>query len=293
MSVPTEPFYAYLSSDADTGGVYPNNGPARFTAPINPPLILDETWEMGLCEIFYPAFWYNVQEPYNSFHVVHNVRNRVTDRTDKIMSELTLPEGRYTPKSLVTMANRLMLEHIPRPFKSSWVYYQTTGRMVFKIVKGEGFRVSNRRLGHMLGFRQPHDTEDKGLRVALPEARPSLKTEYHITRFRGLVKLQPHGPHMYVYTNVTQYSNVGGTMAPLLRAVALEGRPETGSNTIHREYSNIQYYPLRRTHIDSIQVILANAFAEDMPFNGGTTMLVIHFRKKRGFLKTPPVSHTR
>lgn len=278
MSAPAESFYAYLVSDADTAGVYPNNGPARFTSPINPPFILDETWEMGLTEIFYPAHEYNVQEPYNTFEVVHNVTDQATGEVEKHMKTVTIPRGWYDPPDLVNMVNKILARKVPKPFESRWEYVERTGRIAFKVKTGEGFRVKNRRLAYMLGFREPHNDEHTGMEtsIELPDRSETRDIPLH-----GSANLEAHGPHMFVYTNITEYSNVGGVRAPLLRAVALAGRPEPGSSTMHREYTNIQYFSLRLTHIDNIQVILSNAYAEDMPFLEGVTLLVIHFRKKR------------
>ena len=142
---------------------------------------------------------------------------------------------------------------------------------------GEGIHVTSPKLRHMLGFR-PIIDDHVGIDWI---GRDFDQNQLLSDEPSGEVDFERFGSRMFVYTNVTQYSYVGGIMVPIVRAVTLAGRPEPGSHTMHRIYENVQYYGLRLAHIDRIETILANEFGEELPFMHGNSMLVIHFRKKQ------------
>ena len=293
---PQDPFYVFLPSDPDPEGIYRESNAARFTVPLRPPVQLDENWEMGLVEIFYPAFRYNITEPDNTLKVTYfKTINR--ERSGKLISEetekiITIPEGWYTPQDFIRMVNKQFHKKIREKERSP----QFGGKLDFSYVTqkiglwmhpGEGINVTSPKLRRILGF-EPIKDEQVGIHLIGRSFDENIDLADEPS---GEVDMEVFGSRMFVYTNVTEYSYVGGIMVPILRAVTLAGRPEPGSHTMHRIYENVQYHGLRLTHIDRIETILANEFAEELPFMHGNSMLVIHFRKKQELnnLSLPPI----
>ena len=115
-------------------------------------------------------------------------------------------------------------------------------------------------LHQLLGFRTK--TVDRGTIAAHP---PLLH--------RGIYSL-------YVYSNVCEYSLVGDTQVPLLRSVPLKSSTKFGDveSTV---FMNPMYIPVNKTFIDNIEIDIRDDAGEEIPFEEGRTVVVLHFRHKQ------------
>ena len=81
---------------------------------------------------------------------------------------------------------------------------------------------------------------------------------------------------VYVYVDVLENVPVGDTEAPLLRIVNASER--TGEN-VHRIYDRPRYLPVQKTQFDSIECNIRDCFGKPVPFDGGTSIITLHFRR--------------
>ena len=67
-------------------------------------------------------------------------------------------------------------------------------------------------------------------------------------------------------------------MSPLLCTVHLE--LDGAMETLHRKYTSIHYFPLRKNVLDMVEVRLAlMSMGKEMEFYDGESSLVVHFCK--------------
>ena len=85
---------------------------------------------------------------------------------------------------------------------------------------------------------------------------------------------------LYVYSNICEYSLVGDTQVPLLRAVPLQSSKKYGDveNTV---FINPMYVGLSANFIDSIEVDIRDDTGKSIAFEEGRTVVVLHFRHKQ------------
>ena len=135
--------------------------------------------------------------------------------------------------------------------------------------KGEGIHFYNETLRNMIGFAHGHSGH--------------IECHWHLDELNAEL---PHscsfninGSHMYVYTSLVEYSQVGNIYTPLMRVVGLDEKACT--EIVHREYKNAHYLRLRSDIISSIEIKLANGLGEEIKFKQGNSILVLHFRKRK------------
>ena len=81
---------------------------------------------------------------------------------------------------------------------------------------------------------------------------------------------------MYVYCDIASPSLVGDVQTPLLRAIALKGEwDDTISEVCHNPY----YVPVARRGFDTIEININTQLGAPMPFTGGNSVAVLHFRR--------------
>ncbi len=83
---------------------------------------------------------------------------------------------------------------------------------------------------------------------------------------------------LYVYTDIIDLERVGDTMAPLLRTIPIEDTTKDSmlvSHTFHRVY----YKRVNRNTISSILMELHDDRGDEIKFESGLVIAVLHFRK--------------
>ena len=178
-----------------------------------------------------------------------------------------VPKGRYKPKDFIKTFNT----EVERAAGASTVktkmrYDPYSNRIQFSVASGEVVIIDNPRLRRMLGMRR-HTT-------TFSNADADTKRLFIMHK---LCTFNANGTMMFVYSDIIEPSLVGNTMSPLLCTVHLElDRP---METLHRKYTSIHYFLLRKNVLDMVEVHLANVHGKDMEFYGGESSLVVHFHK--------------
>ena len=268
----SDSFFVYLPSNVNTEGQYPNNNAAHFTVPLADPLILSSKWETRLSEIFFLSYNYNIPHPLNT-----QVKVWFPIKDECLHKFIAIPKGQYDALEYTKAVNKEIRaikfrhkgEWIRSPFLGKLKYNSQSKKIMICLKKGEGIHFYNEMLRNMIGFAHGHSSH--------------IKCHWHLD---GLNAELPHpcsfninGSHMYVYTSLVEYSQVGNVYAPLMRVVGLDEKAHT--EIVHREYKNAHYLCLRSNIISSIEIKLANGLGEEIKFKQGNLILVLHFRKRK------------
>ena len=264
----SDSFFVYLPSNVDTEGQYPKNNAAHFIVPLADPLLLSNEWETGLSEIFFPSYNYNISHPLNcQLKIWFSVNDECLQWIIKI------PEGQNDAGDYIKAVNKeinaIKFRHkgqlIRTPFKGKLKYNGQSKKITICLKKGEGIDFDNGILRNMLGFPDGHNGH-----IECNRHLDELNTELpHPCTFNI------NGSHMYVYTSLVEYSQVGNIYAPLMRVVGLDEKAHT--EVVHREYKNAHYLRLRSNIISFIEIKLANGLGEEINFKQGNSILVLHF----------------
>ena len=81
---------------------------------------------------------------------------------------------------------------------------------------------------------------------------------------------------LFVYCDVLEHVPVGDTLAPLLRAVVVRGRP---GDQISEKYINPMYLPLQKKSFESIEINIMTDTGDPVPFVDGPSTVTLHFRR--------------
>jgi hypothetical protein len=81
----------------------------------------------------------------------------------------------------------------------------------------------------------------------------------------------------FIYTDIVQHQIVGDTQAQLLRITDLPIAQDKGYGST--SYSELQYLPLLKGYIETIQVHIKTVAGDMFPFTNGTFIVKLHFRK--------------
>ena len=145
---------------------------------------------------------------------------------------------------------------------------KTSERVCIEVGSGEVVLIDNTRLRKMLGMK-------RGV-TNFSNSHPGGK--YTVMMPRG-VDFNVNGASMFVYTNVVELSPIGDSLVPLLRQVHLE--LDGDIEMLHRQYDKVQFFSVRVTTMDMIEIHLSNIYRDDMVFYGGESSAVLHFCQKR------------
>jgi len=83
---------------------------------------------------------------------------------------------------------------------------------------------------------------------------------------------------MFIYSNIVTSQHVGNEMAPIVRITNYTGKD---GKLITQQFTNLQYVPVRSTHIEYIHMYIKSESGENLPFDVGTYSSTLHFRRKR------------
>ena len=140
---------------------------------------------------------------------------------------------------------------------------------------GVRFSGDDKSLGAMLGFSKEQRNQ---------WIRPHTKTigQYPADIRRGVYSI-------YLYTNIVTPQYLGDSSAPLIRVInpsfqnqqSLYKGVTAGDDIISFHYKTIYYYPLARNYFETIDIELRSDFGQLLKFNGGKTLVQLHFRRRQ------------
>lgn len=254
-----EDFTMFLPSNSSMS-VYPENTTAHFQTHLPREINLPGKWECALREILAPNTWANVVE--EEHRVVFNSRKLSTPERPHY-SVRKLPTGYYrTPSDLCAKLMQLV-EH--RDFRL--VYDEVTRKVATFCPPNAVVRLRGS-VCTMLGF----NTDGSEYWVS---DTPHTYGEYHADVSNGVDSL-------YVYSDLVEPRIVGDSNVPLLHVVPVA--PQRGGvekSLAHREYPVPVYVPVVKKSFHSVEIDIRGSTGKRIPFVGGRTTVLIHFRKAK------------
>ena len=224
-------FYLTLPSNA-SAHIYRNNQSSNYTTNFPKPIELSEAWEVGLSEITYPHFWYNINDKDRDFYCkklsepakLIKVKKGFYRTVDRIVSELN------ERLSLNNMEILLIYNPIHK-------HVQISG-------DADGGIKTSGNLAYMLGMG--------------PNKWPYVKDKLfpiHADIHAGFYNI-------FVYTDIISYQRVGDSCVPVLRPVHIVGKD---GDIVTVNYDKPHYIPVSKKYIENILGELNNVFGVPPP----------------------------
>lgn len=252
-------FYLTLPSNADKGS---NASTFRIVLPRI--IKLTEDWEVALVELIYPYSWYNVD---NSKPIVSL---ETTEETiTLIMSKLKT--GHY--RQINDLLNAIS-ESLPEQYRGyvALEHDEKSNRVEIKLKDPVIALHIPPFLLYMLGYN-------------LNDQEQNNHTVLYSPGIRQNTGIAPHPPDMraglsifYVYCDIVEHSVVGNKLAPLLRAVAVQGQ---FGDIIDNIFVHPHYVPVLKKNFDSIEIDIKTDQNNSLALQYGKTLIKLHFRRRR------------
>lgn len=126
---------------------------------------------------------------------------------------------------------------------------------------------------HALTFRQNSENQPQ----FWGKKREEFKTDCRYGKNISSIK---NGVHtLMIYSNVVEPSIVGSIFAPLLRVVRVDDTSKFGDD-VHVSFHRPYYSPISNNEIYSIEINIKDETGENIKFEFGRTVAVLHFRRK-------------
>ncbi len=243
-------FYVTLPSNSSLK-IFPENTLTNFKTNLPAPIRFkqEDRWEVGISKIVLPYYWKNVNRT--------QVKLTVTPPRVRAPLNVKIQSGFYTNEELAKEITSLL-------GRFGEVAYLKVKRK-FRVSLTGGLKLGiNKNLADLMGFKVTAD-ESEFIEIAGKLTAP---------RHSGLGTFY----NLYVYSDVIHPRIVGDAMAPLLRNVPLEGDP--GKNRIiHHNYTTVHYFPVKKNYIEQIEMDIRLGTGIEVPFDRGTVIVTLHFRK--------------
>ena len=116
---------------------------------------------------------------------------------------------------------------------------------------------------------------------------PKVSSQRYITKevFPYGVDLNMGMNHLYIYSDLVEYNNVGHIQAPLLRIVPFKTANQTdndnGNQYQHHEFLNLHYLPIAKSEFDTIHINIRGDTGEKVHFTNGKSVVKLHFRPRQ------------
>ena len=246
-------FYAFLPSNASPT-VYPDNKTSHFKIELSKRMDLHGQWQAGLIELHYP----------NSIAQVLEGENEIILQTDQVTDIVQVKPGHYRTKIDFLTAVRDAALSLGNLFNQHDPLIETDDqRLVFQPISDKGKIFFSPRLALQLGL------DNHG-------PFPSHKKIYGVKPVDITLGVPPQ---LFVYLDVLEEQIVGHTRAPLLRSVPVNTNASFGSMSIYHCEHPI-YFDLNTKSFDTLEIDIRDHAGRYVPFEFGTSTLLVHFRKR-------------
>lgn len=308
-------FYLSLPSSASLE-LHPENKISDFTTELLNTLNLErDVYEVGLSEIILDTAIENVTETkfaFTIFRGVESVKNELKIKDLRGLKYIKDKNGRYFyERFLITHGVYRNLSSLFRNLNTKLAASRICKDLIFKIHNSdneeyelitfkslEGINMKDinsfvwqrdewlRRCAYFRDNDHLQETNIQKIRNELKRHMPSM-SEY-IDQSDEIKSEADNSYHFvcdpsellddpgmaYIYTDIVEYQHVGNIKAPLLRVVHFPKDSRIIS------FPHIHYLPLNKACITSIRVYIRDVEGKAYPFENGTAMIKLHFRKK-------------
>jgi hypothetical protein len=239
-------FSVVLPSDSSMN-YFPTNTVARYKTKLLHPICDEYDYEVALTELIYPMNYNNfiTKEPLVIIHTAEDVENRWELSSGYFKNEDVLAD--YMNKEYQKIYGGELKPFFAYDKLAKQMRFEFTGapcdRSKTRVPKSAGL---NEAFMDRFGlFNQGGSFELGGQRL------------------------------MYVYCNIVSPYLVGDVQVPLLRVIAPKGeRDEMITLAFNKPY----YLPVAQRRFDTIEINITDELGEPMPFTGGKSVSILHFR---------------
>lgn len=271
-------FYMTLLSNSSMD-YYPGNKTSSFTVQLPRYIRLDGDWEVGVVEVQYPYTFINVRDGENKFTVLLNIET--VEYKKAVKEKKTLPKVRYTEKSfdgsikegfyrsmvdILDSINSVIAEGCNVKQYFHWDNSHHVVTSTKKTGDGNGFISCTLKgeLARQLGFKSGDEITGDGV--------------YGSTMINMNVGLPEK---MLFYCDILEPQFFGDTFAKVLRTINTTPNKDVyfGKNCTVT-FNPAQYIPLQQKHFESISIDIRDAQANLIPFESGTSVVKLHFRRR-------------
>lgn len=260
-------FYMVLPSNSSMD-IYSNNTTACFTVKLPHEIRLKGSWEVGMTEIHYPLSFLHLSEK----HAIFRAQKAELNHSVIDLSEYSISHGLYkSVDNFLYQLNKDLkssnLEFYRNERKPSYVSVKSTCKVDGKD-KEDCVHVfeASRHLLKILGF----DNKENSVTV----------NQEPITGERPVNILNAIPRQLFVYTDIIEPLIVGNVKTSLLRIVPVNLKSYTFGNHHYQTFAPVKYIPLLTNNFATITIDIRDEIGEAMPFEFGTLIVTLHFRKK-------------
>ncbi len=286
----------YITLPSNVKSFFPQNKISNYKTKLASRLYLPDQWEVGLVEISYTYSWYNLSTRQKLVLLYSD------NGEEKFLDEgIYVEPGRYEEiKDLMEVINNKLslfsMEWKNDTKKPSLEY--DSRNLLISLNNGVNKKnvvvlvVFTEELCDILGFKkrvmdtwynvivQDYNAEywekfNEGIKD-YQYGEPKFEQIYGIARYPYELSGGTHS--LYVYSDIVKPSFVGDSYSQLLRLIEIPPTAKFGEQILI-SYPNTYYIPLIMKEFDTIEIDLKDDIGENIQFQFGRTIIVLHFRK--------------
>lgn len=280
----TGDFYVYLTSTSSELH-YPNNNASEFINDLNPPICLDEDYEIALVNIFFPKQFYSLstrdEESGIKFETEfiehrHDVNSRRHKRTVFYRPQTNLREikrDKFMRKFENDIREFLIKENfmVDSPGGKLFTYDKKNNQLKFNKIQPveseNGFENSDTTIvfGEVVA-------EILGVTPGVNYSAEVLQEIYKPDKVKKLAGVSDVSV-LFVHTDIIHSSHKGDTQANILDVLPID-------NAFSKNNTPLIYKQLRQRFISSIDLSMKDQGGQPAPFvNSVNCTAILHFRR--------------
>ncbi len=248
-------FYAFLPSNASPD-VYADNTTCRFKTELSQRMELHGRWQAALVELHYP----------NTIAQIVHGENNISLVSDSYIDTVSPRPGWFSSTNDFLLAiedalKALENNNVPAVKHFTLLPDQRIKFMPFDINEKTKVHFSSR-LALQLGLAHagPYPANEEILGVKPVDISLGVPAQ------------------MFIYMDVLEEQIIGHTRAPLLRTVPVDTKAQYGSMTVVH-FDHPIYFDLKTKSFDTLEVYIKDHAGRDIPFDFGTSTLLVHFKQ--------------
>jgi hypothetical protein len=256
-------FFLTLASNSSMS-YYPDNKTSNFTVQLPKTITLEGKWNVALAEVHYQNTFLNVSEGSNSISYRQKMYSEMFSDTEYKLEKCIFECGNYENiEDIVKAINSLSIGDLKGATGTYLKYDKTKEKVFIDKTSREEFSEMyfDNRLAHQFGY----DSYSNAL----------LLTEKNIRK--GQVN-QGIPDEMIIYCDIVEPQMFAHSFSKVIRIVNIDKNALYGT-ACQKEFLRLNYIPILKKEFETISIELRDKVGNFLPFNYGTTMFVLHFKK--------------
>lgn len=292
-------FYITLLSDRSPD-IYPLNTQCCFKTKLPHAIHIDkENWELALAEIIVPSQFINIGEEDIEFAIISSDVSLFLKIQELKNKKFQIYEKGVTDNGEVNKWG-CSFKIKPGSYSSPTHLLETIDGIIHNAL-GSIFLDNNQvfRISYSLGMNRPKFSFDHILKTGIKFSEnlflklggnPTYigKTFYPSTSvddfFPYMPNLNAGYNHLFVYSDIVDYSILGHIQSPILRVLPFKTsnsfENNIGNQHTHHDFLNLHYIPVAKSDFDTIHINIRGDSGNPVQFVNGKSMVKLHFRRR-------------